>query len=302
MPAFSRSELPELHMFMTIARRRSFRRAAIELGLTTSALSHAMKRLEERMGVRLLHRTARSVVPTPIGERLAQRLEQGFEAIGEALGDVESYRQNPAGELRVNLPRDGARLLIGPVLSQFAEAFPQVRLSLAVEERPVDIVAEGFDAGIRYAGTIPEDMVAMPLTGPLRWVVAGAPGYLARHGRPQAPEDLLRHACIRVHLGDGSTFRWELGDGEAMVRLDAQGPLGVNDTEATIQAAIDGVGLAYVLERRALEEVARGALEIVLPDWASTGPGFCAYYASRKQTQPGLRQLIDMVRRREGLA
>jgi DNA-binding transcriptional LysR family regulator len=302
MPAFSRSELPELQMLVTIARRRSFRRAAIELGLTTSALSHAMKRLEERMGVRLLHRTARSVVPTPIGERLAQRLEQGFEAIGEALGDVESYRQNPAGELRINVPRDGARLLIGPVLPQFAEAFPQVRLSLAVEDRPVDIVAEGFDAGIRYAGTIPEDMVAMPLTGPLRWVVAGSPDYIARHGRPKSPEDLAQHACIRVHLGDGTTFKWELGDGEAMVRLDVQGPLGVNDTESTVQAAANGVGLAYVLERRALEEVARGTLEIVLPEWASTGPGFCAYYASRKQTQPGLRQLIDMVRRREGLA
>jgi DNA-binding transcriptional LysR family regulator len=302
MPAFSRSELPELHIFVTIVRRRSFRQAAIELGLTTSALSHAMKRLEARMGVRLLHRTARSVVPTPIGEGLAARLEQSFEGIGAALGDVESYRQNPAGELRINVPRDAARLLVGPVLAQFAADFPQVRLSLTVDDRPVDIVAEGYDAGVRYGGTVPEDMVAMPLTGPLRWVVVGAPAYLARFGRPQRPEDLMRHACIRMHLGDGTAFKWELGDGEAMVRLDVQGPLAINETEATVEAAVEGVGLGYMLERRALQEVARGALEIVLAEWASTGPGFCAYYASRKQTQPGLRQLIDLIRRAQGLA
>lgn len=302
MPSFARSELPELHLFVTIVRRRSFRRAAIELGLTTSALSHAMRKLETRMGVRLLHRTARSVVPTPVGERLAARLEQSFEGIEDALGDVESYRRDPAGELRLNLPRDAVRLVIGPVLAPFAAAFPHVQLLLMVEDRPIDIVAEGYDAGVRYGGAVPEDMVAMPLTAPLRWVVVGSPAYLARHGRPEHPDDLKRHACIRVHLGDGSVFRWELGDGEAMVRRDVQGPLGVNETEAAVQAAVDGLGLAYLLERRALQETERGALEIVMPQWASTGPGFHAYYASRKQTQPGLRQLIDLVRRREGLA
>ena len=150
MPAFSRSELPELHIFVTIVRRRSFRLAAIELGLTTSALSHAMKRLEERMGVRLLHRTARSVAPTLVGERLAQRLEQSFEEIGAALGEVESDSENPAGELRINVPKDAARLLIAPALGDFTAAVPQVRLSITVQERPIDIVAEGFDAGVRH--------------------------------------------------------------------------------------------------------------------------------------------------------
>ena len=302
MPAFSRSELPELHIFVTILRRRSFRRAGIELGLTASALSHAMKKLEDRIGVRLLHRTARSVTPTAVGERLALRLEQGFTTIGEALGEVESYRQNPSGELRLNAPRDAARLLIAPVLPEFSAAFPQVRLSLTVEDRPVDIVAEGYDAGLRYAGSVPEDMVAMPLTQPLRWVVAGAPAYLDRRGRPEHPGGLADHACIGVRLGDGSPFKWELGDGEAMVRLDVHGPLGVNETETTVQAAIDGLGLAYLLERRALQEVSLGRLEIVMPAWASTGPCFCAYYPSRKQTPPGLRQIIDMIRAREGLA
>lgn len=302
MPAFSRPELAELHMFVTVARRRSFRQAAIELGLSTSALSHAIKKLEERMGVRLLHRTSRTVVPTPIGEGLAEQLQQAFQTIGEALGEVETFRTNPHGELRINVPRDAARMLIAPVLPEFQAAFPYVNLMMTVEDRPIDIVAEGYDAGIRYGGTVPEDMVAIALTAPLRWVVAGSPGYLARHGRPTQPGDLMTHACIGVRLGNNSIFKWELGDGDAMVRLDVRGPLAVNETEMTIDAAMGGIGLAYVLERRAMEEVDRGRLEIVLTEWASTGEPFCAYYASRKQTQPGLRPLIDMIRRKEELA
>jgi len=237
MPAFSRPELAELHMFVTVARRRSFRQAAIELGLSTSALSHAIKKLEERMGVRLLHRTSRTVVPTPIGEGLAEQLQQAFQTIGEALGEVETFRTNPHGELRINVPRDAARMLIAPVLPEFQAAFPHVNLMMTVEDRPIDIVAEGYDAGIRYGGTVPEDMVAIALTAPLRWVVAGSPGYLARHGRPTQPGDLMTHACIGVRLGNNSIFKWELGDGDAMVRLDVRGPLAVNETEMTIDAA-----------------------------------------------------------------
>lgn len=302
MPHYSRSELPDLQIFVTIVRRRNFKLAAIELGVTTSALSHRMKKLEDRMGVRLLHRTNRAVVPTPVGEKLAQRLEGSFDAIGEAIGEVESYRQNPVGQLRMNVPNDAARLLIGPVLRDFALACPQVQLVLAVEDRPVDVIAEGFDAGVRYGGTVPEDMVAMPLTPPLRWVVVGSPGYFERHGRPTRPEDLREHACIRVLLGDNSAFKWELGDGDAMEQIDVQGPFAFNDTATTIDAAVNGAGLGYVLERRVSAEVESGALEIALPDWASTGPPFFAYYASRRQTDPGLRQLIQLIRTREGLA
>ncbi len=155
MPAFTRSDLPELHIFVAIVRRRSFKQAAIELGLTTSALSHAMNKLENRIGVRLLHRTNRTVVPTPIGEKLAERLELGFQTIGDALADVQAYRQKPSGELRINLPKDAARLLVAPVLADFTAAHPLVHLVLSVEDRPVDIVAEGFDVGIRYGGTVP---------------------------------------------------------------------------------------------------------------------------------------------------
>lgn len=302
MPAFGRSDLPELHIFLTIARRRSFSQAATKLGLSTSALSHAMKKLEARIGVRLLHRTNRTVVPTHVGERLAVRLDQGFQTISEALGEIETFRANPSGELRINLLRDAARLMIGPILPDFVKAYPQVRVVMAAEDRPVDIIAEGFDVGVRYGGTVPEDMVAVALTGPLRWVVVGSRNYLREHGRPETPEDLLRHSCIRMRLGDNSTFKWELGDGDAMVRLDVQGPLAANDTETTVDAASRGVGLGYILERRALQEVASGTLEIVLPEWASTGPALYAYYPSRKQTEPGLRQIIVMIRKAEGIA
>ncbi len=297
----NRFDLPDLQIFTAIVRHRSFKRAAIELGVTTSALSHAMRKLETKMGVRLLHRTSRTVMPTAPGQLLAERLEQGFDLIGAALSGIESYRQNPSGPLRINVPLDAARLLLSPVLAAFAAQYPQVALILSVEDRPVDIIAEGYDAGIRYGGTVPQDMVAMPLTRPLRWVVVGAPGFLARHGRPGSPEELARLPCIGVRLGNNTSYKWELGDGERQLRLDVTGPLGVNNTETTIAAAADGLGLAYVLERRVQDEIERGALEVVLPDWASTGPGFYAYFASRRQNEPGLRPLIEMIRAREGL-
>ncbi len=297
----NRLDLPDLQIFAAIVRQRSFKRAAIELGVTTSALSHAMRKLETKMGVRLLHRTSRTVMPTPPGQLLAEQLEQGFDIIGAALAGIESYRQNPSGRLRINVPLDAARLLLSPVLAEFAAHYPQVALILSVEDRPVDIIAEGYDAGIRYGGTVPQDMVALPLTHPLRWVVVASPGFLARHGRPGTPEELARLPCIGVRLGNNTAYKWELGDGERQVRLDVNGPLGVNNTETTIAAAIDGLGLAYVLERRAQEEIERGALEVVLPDWASTGPAFYAYFASRRQNEPGLRPLIEMIRAREGL-
>ncbi|MGO9428684.1 LysR family transcriptional regulator [Rhodoblastus sp.] len=286
MSAFRRSDLPELQIFLTIARRRSFAQAAKELGLTTSALSRAMQKLEDHLGVRLLHRA-----PTLIGKRLAQRLDQGFETIAKALGEIETFRENPVGELRINIPHDAGRLLIGPILPAFVAAYPQVELIITAEDGPVDIIAEGFDLGVRYGGTAPEDMVAVALTPLLRWVVIGSPEYLQQRGYPQTPADLLNHDCIRMRLGDNSVFKWELGDGDDMVRLEVQGPLAANDTETTVDAARRGVGLGYVLERRAQQEVSSGALEIVLPDWASTGPAFFAYYASRKQTEPGLRQI-----------
>ncbi len=296
MPAFARSELADLNVFMTIVRRRSFRQSAIELGVTTSALSHSMKNLESRLGVKLLNRTSRSVVPTLAGAALADKLEQGFQTIGDALGELDNHRGSPVGRLRINVPRDAARLLIGPVLPRFVETYPEIQLEITAEDRPVDIVADGYDAGIRYGGTVPQDMVAVPLTEQLRWVVAGSPDHFARHGRPKLPQDLLRHPCVRMRLGDNSPYKWELGSGDTACEIDVPGPVSANDTETSVQAAVNGVALTYCLERRITDEIREGKLEVVLAEWAAPGPPFCMYYASRRQTQPGLRQLIDIIR------
>jgi len=301
VPNASRTDLADLKVFMAIMRRGSFRRAAVELGLSASALSHTMRKLETRLGVRLLNRTARAVVATPAGTRLAERLDVGFAAIDEALGELETQRQFPIGLLRINAPQDAARLLIVPVLGSFVDDFPQIELDLTVEDRIIDIIGEGFDAGIRFGERVPRDMISVPLTGPLRWVVVGSPSFLGRHGRPAAPEDLMRMPCIRARIGDGSILSWELGDGAAMVTLNVRGPVCVNDPNAIIEAARRAVGLAYCLEPRVKDEVDRGDLEIVLPEWASEGPALCMYYPSRRQPPPGLRQLIDAIRTSNGL-
>jgi len=301
MPPFLRSELPDLAAFSIVVRRRSFKAAAIELGITASALSHAIRRLEERLGTKLLNRTSRSVAPTPAGLRFAARLEAGFDEIGSALSEMEDGHAGAFGELRLNIPADASRLLVSPVLPSFLKLLPDMRFTVVVENRPVDMVAEGFDAGIRYGDTVPEDMIAVALTQALEWVIVGSPTYLDRHGRPKKPDDLMQHSCLRLLLGDNSAFRWELGNGDAMIRMDVPGNCTISDTQSTIDAAADGLGLGYVLKRRADAELRDGRLEVVLPQWSSTGAGFHMYYPSRRQNHPALRHLIELIRAREGL-
>jgi DNA-binding transcriptional LysR family regulator len=185
MPALTRSELAELNVFVAICRRRSFRLAAPEIGVSTSALSHSMRNLETRLGVKLLNRTSRSVAPTAAGSALAEQLEQGFQCIAAAVDGLDRYRSSPVGRLRLNVPRDASRLLLSPILPTFFGLYPDIQLDLTVDDHLVDIVAEGYDAGIRYGDTAPRDMIVARLTGPLRWVVVGSPTYLARHGRPK---------------------------------------------------------------------------------------------------------------------
>jgi len=296
MAAFNRSELADLNVFMAIIRRRSFRQAAHELGVTTSALSHTLRNLETRLGIKLLNRNSRSVEPTDAGALLAQKLAVGFATIQEALDELDRYRHAPIGRLRLNVPRDAARLLISPVLGEFMAAYPQINLDLKVEDRLVDIVAEGFDAGIRYGATVPQDMIAVPLTGELRWIMIASPDYLARRGVPEKPADLLEHACIRMRLGDNTAYKWELGNSTQMIRLDVPGALTASDTQAVIDAALAGVGIAYCLEKRVTRELEDGSLLEVMPDWSSMGAPFCLYYSSQRQSQPGLRQLMEMIR------
>lgn len=296
MPVFNRSELADLNVFMAIIRRRSFRHAAQELGVTTSALSHTMRNLETRLGVKLLYRSSRAVEPTDAGTLLAEKLSQGFATIKDGLDTLELYREAPIGRLRLNVPRDAAVLLLAPILGDFCAAYPQLRLDLIVQDQMVDIIAEGYDAGIRYGATVPQDMVAVPLTGALRWITVASPAYLARRGIPQAPKDLQQHSCIRMYLGDKTAYKWELGNGPRQQRLDVPGHFSAADTETIVNAALQGVGIAYCLSNRVEQELKDGRLVAVLPDWACIGEPLCMYYPSRRQSQPGLRQLMDMIR------
>ncbi|WP_448953302.1 LysR family transcriptional regulator [Labrys neptuniae] len=301
MAALERTDLGDLNIFLTIVRRRSFTTAAIELGLTPSAASHAMRRLEARLGAKLLNRTSRAVSPTDLGLKFAQRLEEGFDVIGSALEVLEAPGNIRFGELRLNVFRDAAHLLISPALPEFSRQCPDVRLSIAVDDRPIDIVAEGFDAGMRYGHHVPEDMIAVPLTGQQRWVVVGSPAYFREHGRPQSPDDLASHVCLQLLLGDNTAYRWDLGSGESARRLRVPGLITINDTATTITAAKAGLGLAYVLEARVAAELAEGSLEITLADLASDGDPFHMYYSSRRHNHPALRTLINIIRVQNGL-
>lgn len=301
MPSYSRHDLADLSAFAAICRRGNFRLAATELGVSTSALSHALRNLEDRLGVKLLNRTTRSVAPTEAGSRLAAQLDQSFGEIGVALSELDRYRSAPLGGLRINVPRDASRLLLSPVLARYLEDCPGVKIEVVVDNNMVDIVKAGFDAGIRFGDTVPQDMVCTPLTPPLRWVVVGAPAYLGRHGTPKTPEDLLRHACIRLRLGDQTLYRWELGQPPHAHAIDVPGALIVNETDMALDAALDGIGLAYCLERYAEPHLRAGRLRRVLDEWSPAGAPLVMYYPSRRQLAPALSRLIEAIRGANGL-
>lgn len=288
-----RTDLADLDAFLDIARAGGFRRAAAQRGVSGSALSHAMRGLEARLGVRLFHRTSRSVSLTAAGEMLLAELEPRFQGIDEAVDRLSAFRKTPAGRVRVTALRDAIHLLVGGKLASFAALYPEIEVEVVVDDRFVDMVGEGFDAGIRYGGTVPEGMVASRLTGDLDWVVVGSPGYLEANGRPETPEDLLRHRCIRIRTGTDRIYKWELGAGDRMVTLDVPGHVTLGDSALSIRMAEDGVGLFYCLKDRAQAELEAGTLEVVLPEWTSPGPGFHAYYASHRQVPSALRAFLD---------
>ena len=301
MTKTDRIDFADLKSFLTIVRSRSFRLAAIELGQTPSALSHAMRRLEDRLGAKLLNRTSRAVSPTAVGRDLAERLEDGFNQIGSALETFDAPGAARLGEIRLNVFADAAHLLIAPALPEFVRLCPDVRLTVVVENRPIDIVAEGYDAGIRYGHYVPEDMVAVPLTGPQRWVMAASPAYLARHGSPRCIDELGQHECLHLLLGDNSSYRWEVNDGGTPRRLRVPGSLTINDTATTINACKAGLGIAYLLEARIADELARGELQLVLEPNAYVEDPFHIYYSSRRYNHPALRTLINIVRQQWAL-
>lgn len=293
---FRRSDLADLSAFLEIAKRRSFRKAGLELGISASALSHALRGLEERLGVRLLNRTSRSVTLTAAGEALREAIQAPFEEIGQGLDIVNRFRDAPMGRVRINIPNEAAAHLVGPVMAEFLTRYPDVEIEISVTNRMIDVIDGGFDAGIRYGGTVPEDMVAQRLSPDIRWLVVGSPDYFERRGVPRSPEDLLSHQCIRIRIGDDSIYRWEFERGPEQVEINAPGALIVDQVDVGLAAALGGAGLFYVAEPVVRDAVRQGRLRAVLEDWAPLGPGFHIYYSSRRQVPAALRLFVDLIR------
>ncbi|HWD99809.1 MAG TPA: LysR family transcriptional regulator [Bryobacteraceae bacterium] len=290
------NDLSALSAFLTVAEERSFTRAARRLGVSPSAMSHAMRALEEGIGVRLLSRTTRSVAPTDAGEDLLARLRPALTDVQAALDQVSSFRDKPAGRVRLLVPRLAARTVLAPKLGQFARDYPDVVLDVTTDDSRMDIVAEGFDAGIHFGEYIEKDMIAVRVSPDLKPVIVGSPGYLKSHERPKLPRDLLRHRCINFRHGDAGLYRWEFEKGEKSLSVAVNGPLVVDDLELVIRAALEGVGLAYMSEENAGPHLASGALARVLEDWCQPFPGFFLYYPSRRQQPAALSALIDVLR------
>lgn len=289
-------DLHELDAFAAVARHRSFRKAAAERGVSASALSHALRGLEERLGVRLLHRTTRSVTPTDAGQRLLARLDPALREVADALADVTALQAEPAGTLRLNVPRPAARLLLAPMLAGFVAAHPRVQVDVMTDDSLADIVGDGFDAGIRFGESLAGDMVAVPIGPPQRFMCVAAPSYLAVRGVPQTPRELFGHACIGRRFPSGNRYAWEFqAEGEPLA-IEVTGPLVFDDDVLMIHAARDGAGIAYVYEAMVLDEVAAGHLVAVLDAFGAPPSRFFLYYSGRRHLPTALRALVDFIR------
>ena len=294
-----RSDLADLTVFAAIARHGSFRRAALELGVSTSALSHALRGLETRMGLRLLHRTTRSVTPTEAGAALLARIGPALAEIAEAVGAAGAFRATLGGALRINAPRSACRFVLMPLVARYLARYPAVRVEVVADDAMTDVVAGGFDAGVRFGEHLAGDMIAVALGGAQRFAVVGSPDYLAGRSHPEGPDDLGRHLCIRQRFPGGAIYRWELEKEGRAVAVSVDGPLIVNDQEMIVQAALAGLGLGLVFEEGVVEHLASGRLVRLMPDWCPSFPGLFLYYAGRRQIPPPLQAFIDLVRRPE---
>lgn len=290
-----RGDLADLVAFIAIADHLSFREAAQRLGVTPSALSHAMRQLEERHGVRLLHRTTRSVSLTDAGIRLLERLRPAMDQITGAVEDLNRERSRPYGRLRVYATHLSAASVIAPVWQRFLTTYPEVHLELQVGEAPVDIVAKGFDAGIGPHDRAEADMIVVRVMGPVKVAVIGAPSYFARHRAPRIPDELVHHSCVQYRRG-ADVFEWLFERGGKSRKISVDGRVMVNDPVLAVRAAVDGLGIAYVIEAVAEPFLRSGQVVRVLEDWSPSFEGLFLYYPGHRQVPAALRALIDMIR------
>lgn len=290
-----RSELPDLAAFVAVAELLSFRAGAARLGITRSALSHAMQQLEDRLDVRLLHRSTRGVALTDTGRRLFDTLQTAFADIDRALADLDRERGSPSGRLRLRVSEGAATAVIAPIWRNFLATYPRVQLDLELGDGPVDVVGEGFDAAIAIRDFADADMVAVKVSDPWKAVVVGAPSYLARRGEPFTPDELPAHDCIQYRL-DGMLFPWPFMHEGTRRRIPVHGPVIVNSSDLALRAAIDGLGLACLSDAVAEPQLRSGQLVAVLQDWSPAFDGYFLIYPGRRQVPLPLRALIDLLR------
>lgn len=290
------TDLSELAAFDAVARHRSFRRAGEERGVTASAISHAVSNLEARVGLRLLNRTTRSVSLTDAGAMLLARLSPAFEDIGSAMDGLNQFRDTPFGKVRINAPSSIAPFVLGPVLGGLLHANPNLQLEIVATDRLVDIVEEGFDAGIRLGESLSDGMTAVRINPRLRFAVVGAPAYFERRPPPKTPEDLQGHVCLQNLYPSGVRYPWSFEKGGREVDVWPAGPFASDDHDLLAQAAVAGVGLAYVWEDRAAALVREGRLVRCLEDWCPLEEWLYLYYPTRKYISAGLRAVIEAMR------
>ncbi|MGA0607463.1 LysR substrate-binding domain-containing protein [Phenylobacterium sp. VNQ135] len=288
-------DLDALAAFAAIARHRNFRRAALERGVSASTLSAALRELEARMGVRLLNRTTRSVALTEAGAALLSRLQPALAEIGEAVSEARSAQAEPSGSLRINAPQPAVDLVLAPLIALFLKAYPAVRVEVVTETALVDIVAQGFDAGVRWGESLALDMVAVPLGGPQRFAVVGSPELIARVGRPEHPRDLLQMPCLKVRFPSGAEPPWEFERAGETVRLSPPGRLVSSNTAVLMHGALEGLGFVSAFDGYVQSYVDRGKLVEVLADWSEVFPGPYLYYPSRRTLPSPLRAFVDFV-------
>lgn len=292
----ARPTLSDLEAFRAVAIHRSFRKAADTMGVSRSTLSHTLINLERTLGIRLLNRTTRSVSPTDAGSRLLDRLNPVLRDLDTALDEIADERGEPGGTLRINANKGAAHWLLGHVVPEFLSHYPGVELDLVSEGRLIDIVEEEFDAGVRLAEAVPQDMIAVPFGGKARFVAVASPAYIERHTPPATPDDLQGHACIRQRLPSGKRYRWEFSRNGEELSIDVPGPLTLDDSALMVQGAADGLGIAYVPQSFAQKKLDAGRLVTVLNDWCPPIPGLVLYYPGYRYVPSALRAFIDVMK------
>ena len=291
-----RHGLVELDAVLAIARRGSFRAAALDLEMSTTALSNAISKLERQLGVRLFNRTTRSVSLTDAGRDLVERVGPALLDIHDAMNAARSQQETPSGTLRINAFATAAREILSPLILKFLKLYPQVHIDLVTEGRLVDVVAEGFDFGVRARDLVPSDMIAVPLGPGRRNVVVGSPAYFQAHGKPLVPPDLLHQSCLRIRLPNGAPYRWQFEKNGQPTQIDVTGPITLDEASLSRIALLEGAGIGYVMESDVRDDLDAGRLEMVLEDWTPQLAPLALYYPGRRHPSAAFKAFIDLAR------